>query len=291
MHRKKDDGAQEQAEQAEQAEQEKTGAGHGAVRVAVCQGLGEQNQALDRGERLETAATSHKDEAFANESCIGRRTTEQAEQAEQEKTGAGHGAVRVAVCQGVGEQNQALDRGGRLEKAATSHKDEAFANESCIGRRMTEHKSRLSRLSRLSRRKRGRRQGVEDQRRTCKALSRSGAGSDMSGCVPGQLAPDRRPTNQAGAGGLRKSRFSRTCEREQKRTRSAGDGYGLISGDEEAVGTGCVLESAHFNLWEGAEGSVRGGMRTVFRYLNLSIYLGLKTAKRAHIRTDLNESN
>jgi len=32
MHRKKDDGAQEQAEQAEQAEQEKTGAGHGAVR-------------------------------------------------------------------------------------------------------------------------------------------------------------------------------------------------------------------------------------------------------------------
>ena len=117
MHRKKDDGAQEQAEQAEQAEQEKTGAGHGAVRVAVCQGLGEQNQALDRGERLETAATSHKDEAFANESCIGRR--------------------------------------------------------------MTEHKSRLSRLSRLSRRKRGRRQGVEDQRQTCKALSRSGAGSDI----------------------------------------------------------------------------------------------------------------
>ena len=148
MHRKKDDGAQEQAEQAEQAEQEKTGAGHGAVRVAVCQGLGEQNQALDRGERLETAATSHKDEAFANESCIGRRTTEQAEQAEQEKTGAGHGAVRVAVCQGVGEQNWALDRSGRLEKAATSHKDEAFANESCIGRRTTEHKSRLSRRKR-----------------------------------------------------------------------------------------------------------------------------------------------
>ena len=93
--------------------------------------------------------------------------------------------------------------------------------------------------SRLSRRKRGRRQGVEDQRRTCKALSRSGAGSDMSGCVPGQLAPDRRPTNQAGAGGLRKSRFSRTCEREQKdETREAlasGDGHGLSSGDEGAV--------------------------------------------------------
>ena len=67
------------------------------------------------------------------------------EQAEQEKTGAGHGAVRVAVCQGVGEQNWALDRSGRLEKAATSHKDEAFANESCIGRRMTEQRSRLSR--------------------------------------------------------------------------------------------------------------------------------------------------
>ena len=87
MHRKKNDGAEEQAEQ------EKTGAGHSTVKVAVCQGLGEQNQALDQGERLEKAAASHNDEAFANESCIGRRTTEQAEQAEQEKTGAGHGAV------------------------------------------------------------------------------------------------------------------------------------------------------------------------------------------------------
>ena len=104
--------------------------------------------------------------------------------------------MAVAVCQGVGEENQALYRGERLEKATTSPKDEAFANESCMGRKMTEHKSRVSR------RKRGRRQGVEDQRQTCKALSRSGAGSDMSGCVPGQLAPDRRPTNQAGAGGL-----------------------------------------------------------------------------------------
>ena len=44
---------------------------------------------------------------------------------------------------------------------------------SCIGSRMTEQRSRLSR------RKRGRRQGVEDQRQTCKALSRSGAGSDI----------------------------------------------------------------------------------------------------------------
>ena len=100
------------------------------------------------------------------------------EQGEQEKTGAGHGAVRVAVCQGVGEENQALDRGERLEKAATSPKDETFANESCMGRRRREHKSRVSR------RKRGRRQGVEDQRQTWKALSRSGGGSDMSGRVP-----------------------------------------------------------------------------------------------------------
>ena len=50
--------------------------------------------------------------------------------------------------QGVGEQNQALDRGERLEKAATNNKDEAIANESCIGRRTTEHKSRLSRRKR-----------------------------------------------------------------------------------------------------------------------------------------------
>ena len=70
------------------------------------------------------------------------------EQGEQEKTGAGHGAVRVAVCQGVGEENQALDRGERLEKAATSPKDEAFANESCMGRRRREHKSRVSRRKR-----------------------------------------------------------------------------------------------------------------------------------------------
>ena len=89
MHRKKDDGAQEQAEQAEQAEQEKTGAGHGAVRVAVCQGLGEQNQALDRGERLETAATSPKDEAFANESCMGRRRREHKSRVSRRKRGRG----------------------------------------------------------------------------------------------------------------------------------------------------------------------------------------------------------
>ena len=169
MHRKKDDGAQEQAEQAEQAEQEKTGASSGC----------------------------------------GRPTTDMEG---TQQVGGGLGYVRVCAW-----------TAGAREKA---HKLE-----------------------------------------------------------------ERAPCSQAGAGGLRKSRFSRTCEREQKRTRSAGDGYGLVSGDEEAVGTGCVLESAHFNLWEGAEGSVRGGMRTVFRYLNLSIYLGLKTAKRAHIRTDLNESN
>ena len=83
MHGKKEEGAQEQGEQ------EKTGAGHGAVRVAVCQGLGEQNQALDRGERLETAATSHKDEAFANESCIGRRMTEQRSRLSRRKWGRG----------------------------------------------------------------------------------------------------------------------------------------------------------------------------------------------------------
>merc|ERR1712070_850966 len=70
------------------------------------------------------------------------------EQGEQEKTRAGHGAVRVAVCQGVGEENQALDRGERLEKAATSPKDETFANESCMGRRRREHKSRVSRRKR-----------------------------------------------------------------------------------------------------------------------------------------------
>ena len=46
-----------------------------------------------------------------------------------------------------------------------------------------------------SKRKRGRRQGVENQRQTCKALSRSGAGSDMSGCVPEQLAPERGPAS------------------------------------------------------------------------------------------------
>ena len=140
------------------------------------------------------------------------------EQAEQEKMGEGHGAVRVAVCQGVGEQKQALDRGGRLEKAATNHKNEAFANESRIGRRMTEHKSRVSR------RKRGRRQGVEDQRQTCKALSRSGGGLGyVRVCAwtagareKAHKLEERAPCNQAGAGGLRKSRFSRTCEREQK---------------------------------------------------------------------------
>ena len=191
------------------------------------------------------------------------------EQGEQEKTGAGHGAVRVAVCQGVGEENQALDRGERLETAATSPKDEAFANESCMGRRRREHKSRVSR------RKRGSRQGVEDQRQTWKALSRSGGGSDMSGCVPGQLAPERRPTRfrnehpvarqgQEASG----NQSSQGPANENKRTRSAGDGHGHSSGDEEAVGTGCVLESAHFDLWEAAEGRVRGGMRTVFRYLN-----------------------
>ena len=60
--------------------------------------------------------------------------------------------MAVAVCQGVGEENQALYRGERLEKATTSPKDEAFANESCMGRRMTEHK----RKSRVSSRKRGR---------------------------------------------------------------------------------------------------------------------------------------
>ena len=50
---------------------------------------------------------------------------------------------------------------------------------------------------------------------------------------------ERAPCSQAGAGGLRKSRFSRTCEREQKdETREAlasGDGHGLSSGDEGAV--------------------------------------------------------
>ena len=140
---------------------------------------------------------------------------------------------------------------------------------SCMGRRRREHKSRVSR------RKRGRRQGVEDQRQTWKALSRSGGGSDMSGCVPGQLAPERRPTRfrnehpvarqgQEAVG----NQSSQGPANENKRTRSAGDGHGHSSGDEEAVGTGCVLESAHFDLWEAAEGSVRGGMRTVFRYLN-----------------------
>ena len=157
----------------------------------------------------------------------------------------------------------------KLGKGATSHKDEAFSNESFIGRRMTEQRSRVSR------RKRGRRQGVEDQRQTCKALSRSGAGSDMSGCVPGQLAPERRPTRfrnehpvarqgQEASG----NQSSQGPANENKRTRSAGDGHGHSSGHEEAVGTSCVRESAHFDLWEAAEGSVRGGMRTVFRYLN-----------------------
>ena len=56
--------------------------------------------------------------------------------------------MRVAVWQGVGEENQAWDRGERLEKAATSPKDEAFANESCMGRRGTEHKGRVSRRKR-----------------------------------------------------------------------------------------------------------------------------------------------
>jgi len=139
------------------------------------------------------------------------------EQGEQEKTGAGHGAVRVAVCQGGGEENQAVDRGVRLETAATSPKDEAFANESCMGRRRREHKSRVSG------RKRRRRQGVEDQRQqTWKALSRSGGGSNMSGCVPGQLAPERRPTRfmnehpVARQGQEASGEVSRTCEREQK---------------------------------------------------------------------------
>ena len=97
----------------------------------------------------------------------------------------------------------------------------------------------------------------------------------MSGCVPGQLAPERRPTRfrnehlvarqgQEASG----NQSSQGPANENKRTRSAGDGHGHSSGDEEAVGTGCVLESAHFDLWEAAEGSVRGGMRTVFRYLN-----------------------
>jgi len=89
MHRKKDDGAQEQAEQAEQAEQEKTGAGQGAVGVAAGQGLREQNQALDRGERQETAATSHKDEAFANDSCMGRRRREHKSRVSRRKRGRG----------------------------------------------------------------------------------------------------------------------------------------------------------------------------------------------------------
>ena len=134
-----------------------------------------------------------------------------------------------------------MDRGERLEEATTNHKDEAIANESCIGRRMTEQRSRLSR------RKRGRRQGVEDQRQTCKALSRSGGGLGyVRVCAwtagareKAHKLEERAPCSQAGAGGLRKSRFSRTCEREQKdETREAlasGDGHGLSSGDEGAV--------------------------------------------------------
>jgi len=97
----------------------------------------------------------------------------------------------------------------------------------------------------------------------------------MSGCVPEQLEPERGPATlknehletreERVASG---SQGSQGPANENKRTRSAGDGHGQSSGDEEAVGTGCVLESAHFDLWEAAEGSVRGGMRTVFRYLN-----------------------
>ena len=159
---------------------------------------------------------------------------------------------------------------GRLEKAVTNHKDEAIANDSCIGRRTTEQRSMPSK------RKRGRRQGVENQRQTCKALSRSGAGSDMSGCVPGQLAPERRPTrfrNEHPVARQGQEEEIRVLKDLRTRTKgrealAPGDGHGHSSGDEEAVGTGCVLESAHFDLWEAAEGRVRGGMRTVFRYLN-----------------------
>ena len=127
-----------------------------------------------------------------------------------------------------------------------------------------------------------------------------GGGSDMSGCVPGQLAPERRPTRfrnehpvarqgQEASG----NQSSQGPANENKRTRSAGDGHGHSSGDDEAVGTGCVLESAHFDLWEAAEGCVRGGMRTVFRYLN-RLYLGLTKPRNEYVqytRTDLiNES-
>ena len=64
--------------------------------------------------------------------------------------------MRVAVCQGVDEQNRALDRGERLGKGATNDEDKAIANESCSGRRNTEHRSRLCS------RKRGRRQVGDD---------------------------------------------------------------------------------------------------------------------------------
>jgi acetaldehyde dehydrogenase (acetylating) len=39
------------------------------------------------------------------------------------------GVVRVAVCQGLDEESEGLDRGERLGKAATNHKDEAIAKE------------------------------------------------------------------------------------------------------------------------------------------------------------------
>ena len=74
----------------------------------------------------------------------------------------------------------------------------------------------------------------------------------MSGCVPEQLEPERGPATlknehletreERVASG---SQGSQGPANENKRTRSAGDGHGHSSGDEKAVGTGCVLESAH----------------------------------------------
>ena len=42
------------------------------------------------------------------------------------------------------EQDRALDGGEGLGKGAANDKDEEIANESCSGRNMTEHRSRLS---------------------------------------------------------------------------------------------------------------------------------------------------
>ena len=53
-------------------------------------------------EKLGKSATNHKDEAIANKFMHRKKVDGAQEQAEQEKTGAGQGAMRVAVCQGAG---------------------------------------------------------------------------------------------------------------------------------------------------------------------------------------------